>query len=352
MKFKVEKRTIDTLNKCYAIAPMPDNSGFRFLVAAEKKDPCYLYNEQGKRLETIWTTPGGVMTMVQVPGQANQFLATQQFYSPNDSAEAKIVIATRVSENNWQVRTLAEAPFVHRFGILERRGINYLLVCCLKSGHEYKDDWSQPGKVFFAELPEYLSQYNEENQLKLILLKDEMGHNHGYSEFVDNGIKTAIVACDEGVYQFTPPDGRGNDWQIRHLYDQPVSEAVLCDFDGDGVAELGCFSPFHGNHLYICKQNAKGEYEEVWSYGKETGMLHASWACTLCGQPAWLVGWRKGERDLIVVFAENGEYHTERIDHDRGPANVMKYVDGYGKEIIVAANRETDEIAMYAVERA
>ena len=81
-------------------------------------------------------------------------------------------------------------------------------------------------------------------------------------------------------------------------------------------------------------------------------MLHASWACTLCGQPAWLVGWRKGERDLIVVFAENGEYHTERIDHDRGPANVMKYVDGYGKEIIVAANRETDEIAMYAVERA
>ena len=347
---QVTKKRIATLNKCYSIAPLTGECGLRFLVAAEKHDPCYLFDEDGNKLETVWTEPGGVMTMVQVPGRENQFLATHKFYSPNDSAEAKIVIATRRAKNDWQIRTLAEAPFVHRFGILKRGGVNYLLVCCLKSGHDYKDDWSKPGAVFAAELPADLSPYSEENQLPLTKLKDNMCHNHGYSCYVDQGMETGIVTCDEGVFQFVPPAEAGGQWEIRRLLDQPVSDAVLCDFDGDGQPELGCISPFHGDQLFICHQNAGGVYEQVWQHPEALEMLHATWSCTIQGKPVWIVGHRKGSRDLMMVSWENGAYSAQYLDRDCGSANAFHFVNSAGKDVIVSANREIDEIAMYYIE--
>lgn len=45
--------------------------------------------------------------MVQVPGSDGQFLATHKFYSPNDSKEAKIILAYP-EDGEWKVRTLAE----------------------------------------------------------------------------------------------------------------------------------------------------------------------------------------------------------------------------------------------------
>lgn len=346
----IQKHIIGKLNKCYSIAPLYGEYGCRFLVAAEKNDPCYLFSEDGSKLETVWSEPGGVMTMAQVPGKENQFLATQKFYSPNDSAEAKIVVATRRAENDWQVRTLVNAPFVHRFGILSRNGANYLLICCLKSGHSCKDDWSQPGRTFAALLPDDLDQLGEGSPLALTLLKDNMCHNHGYSMYCDNGIETGIVSCDSGVYQFIPPASVGGSWQIRQLYDQPVSDAVLCDFDQDGCPELGCIAPFHGDQLYICHQTEDGGYKKVWQFPEYAEMLHATWACSIQGKPAWIVGHRKGKRNLMLVTYEDGDYRTTLIDQDCGSANAFHFVNRSGQDIILSANRETDEIAMYQVD--
>lgn len=346
---KITKKSVGRLPKCYCIAPIIMDGQFHFLVAAEKQDPCYLFDAEGNRLETVWEKPGGVMTMVQVPGRSDQFLATQAFYSPNDSADARIVIATRRGENDWQVRTLVEAPFVHRFAILERNGTHYLLVCCLKSGHAYKDDWTKPGGVYAAVLPEDLSGFNQEHQLPLVKLKDNMCHNHGYSTYCDGEVQTGIVTCDEGVFQFIPPAQADGAWNISRLYEAPVSDAVLCDFDGDGVPELGCIAPFHGDRLYICKKNGDGVYEKVWEHPDSLEMLHATWACDILGKPSWIVGHRKGARNLMLICYEQGAYQVHIIDRDCGSANVYHFVNQQGEDVIIAANRETDEIAMYTV---
>lgn len=352
---KVTKKVISNLNKCYSIAPITVEGKPCFLVAAEKKDPCYLFSEDGEKLETVWTEPGGVMTMVQVPGVDGQFLATHKFYSPNDSLEAKIVIVTRKGKDDWEVRTLCNAPFVHRFGILNRGGTNYLIVCCLKTGHEYKNDWRFPGACFGAELPKDLSSYNEDNTLPLTLIMEGMLKNHGYSMTKHGGHDAALVGCEEGSFLFDPPAVKGGDWEVTQILDIPTSDSVLCDFDGDGKPELGVISPFHGNSLTIYHLDEHGNYVPQWKYGvpeKETEMLHATWADTILGKPSWIVGWRKGTKNTIIITwdAEAGDYRTEFIDKNTGCANAMHFVNSKGQDVVVGTNREIDEAALYILE--
>ncbi len=352
---KVTKKVISDLNKCYSIAPITVEGKPCFLVAAEKKDPCYLFSEDGEKLETVWTEPGGVMTMVQVPGVDGQFLATHKFYSPNDSLEAKIVIVTRRGKDDWEVRTLCNAPFVHRFGILKRGGTNYLIVCCLKTGHEYKNDWRFPGACFGAELPKDLSSYNEDNTLPLTLIMEGMLKNHGYSMTKHGGHDAALVGCEEGSFLFDPPAVKGGDWEVTQILDIPTSDSVLCDFDGDGKPELGVISPFHGNSLTIYHLDEHGNYVPQWKYGvpeKETEMLHATWADTILGKPSWIVGWRKGTKNTIIITwdAEAGDYKTEFIDQNTGCANAMHFVNSKGQDVVIGTNREIDEAALYILE--
>ena len=229
----MNKKVLANLEKCYSIAPLHYKNADHILVAAEKTDRCILFDINGNEEETVWEGPGGVMTMVQVPGTDGQFLATHKFYSPNDSKEAKIIIATP-KDGEWEIRTLTDLPFVHRFDIIESEGKHYLIACCLKSGHEYKDDWSSPGKVYAALLPEDLSSFDDKHQLKLEVIKDDMLKNHGYYRVVRDGKMSSIVCCDGGVFRFYPPTSANPEWTIETLLETPASDATLIDFDGDG----------------------------------------------------------------------------------------------------------------------
>ena len=137
---KVNKIKTHELEKCYSICPLTYNGTEHMLVAAEKVNKCLLFDLDGNLEETVWDEPGGVMTMVQIPGSNGEFLATHKFYSPNDSKEAKIILASPKGKNDWVVKTIVDLPFVHRFDILTRGGVNYIIACALKSGHEFKDD--------------------------------------------------------------------------------------------------------------------------------------------------------------------------------------------------------------------
>ncbi len=351
---KVEKKVISNLNKCYSITDITVEGKPCFLVAAEKKDPCYLFAEDGTQLETVWTEPGGIMTMTPVPGTEGQFLATHEFFSPNDSLNARIVLVTRKEKDVWERKTICYAPFVHRFGILNRGGVNYILVCCLKTGHEYKNDWRFPGACFGAELPKDLSTLDEDHPLELKLIKDGMLRNHGYSKISRGGHDAALVGCEQGSFIFDPPAVRGADWTVTQVLNVPTSDSVLIDLDGDGKPELGVISPFHGNSLTIWHLDEFGNYVPQWKFSapeKETEMLHATWACEMLGKKTWIVGWRKGTKDTIAITwdAEAGDYHVEYIDKNTGCANAMHFVNSEGKDCIVATNREIDEAALYTV---
>ncbi len=347
---KVEKKVLANLEKCYSITPLKYNDREHFLVAAEKVDRCILFDTDGNEEGTVWNGPGGVMSMVQVPGTDGQFLATHRFYSPNDGASAGIVIVTPNGRGNWERRTLVQLPFVHRFDILERNGRRYLIACTIKSAHEYKDDWRSPGKVYAAELPVDLSGFDADNQLALPIIKDDMPKNHGYYRCTDKaGTEYAVVSSAAGIFRMYPPEYSGSEWAITQLSDIPASDALLLDLDGDGTEELAVLSPFHGDTFLILKESG-GTFSPVYTCPEKMEFLHAIYGGQLCGRPGVVVGYRKGKKELLV-FSYNPLTHSYEhaiLDTDCGPANVFHYMHN-GRDIIISANREIDEVAMYTV---
>ncbi|WP_122642283.1 hypothetical protein [Luxibacter massiliensis] len=345
----MKKKVMGNLEKCYSIAPLMYQGRRHILVAAEKVDRCILFDEEGNEEETVWEGPGGTMTMVQVPGTDGEFLATQQFYSPNDSGKAKIVAAVPGEKDGWAVRTLAELPFVHRFDIIESGKERYLFACTLKSGHGYRDDWSHPGKIYAARLPENLGGYNGENQLELEVIREGLLKNHGYYRVEENGGVSALVSCENGVFRFYPPAPGGQGWKEEQLLDTPASDAAMMDLDGDGEMELVVISPFHGAEASVYKLRG-GTYKKVYQYPEKAEFLHAIWSGTLAGRPVIVLGHRKGARRLIAVMWKGGGFTFRTIDDDCGPANVYGYRIGE-RDILIATNRETDEIARYEFEQ-
>lgn len=346
---KAEKKVLEHLTKCYSVAPLNYKGKEHFLVAAEKEERCLLFDMDGKVVDTVWKGPGGTMSMVQVPGTDGQFLATHRFYSPNDSRESSIVIVTPVGPDDWQIRTLVKLPHIHRFDILKRNGIHYLLACTLKSGHEYKEDWSSPGKVYTAVLPQDLSSLSEDNPLEFEILKDNMLRNHGYYRVEEEGVETGLVSFEGGICQFIPPAVKGEPWEIRELLHTPSNDAVLVDLDEDGEKELAVLSPFHGDQISIYKKQA-GSFQKVYEYEKPAEFTHAIYGGNLCGKPCLVVGHRQGERNLLLFTwnKETSNYQWEVLDGDCGPANVCHLMKD-GDDLLISANRETDEISMYRI---
>ena len=130
-------------------------------------------------------------------------------------------------------------------------------------------------------------------------IKDKMLKNHGYYRHVEkDGSTSSIVSCDDGVYQFFPPKVAGGEWTIEKLIGDAASDGLLLDLDGDGEEELCTIAPFRGDTINI--------------YHKRDG---------------------KG-------------YTAQILDKGCGAANVLHYVHN-GKDIVIATNREVNEIAMY-----
>ena len=382
--FTATKKVIGNLTKCYSVALIKDRGGVRLLCAAEKQDPCFMFDTEGNQVDTLWEGPGGVMTLEQHPASDETIvMATRKFYSPNDSADAAIVYYRRGTDGAWEGEVLCDLPFVHRFGVLVRGGVHYLVACTLKSAHAFKNDWTCPGRVYVAELPEDITAYNKDNQLQLTPLISGLYHNHGFAKVTGNpaiegeeaGCVYCLVGTDNGVFKVVPPAVRGGDWETALLIEDATSDMLFEDFDGDGKRELLTLAPFHGTKLAVRKATGQADapwanafcknslcaltvpeheiqttYETVWNYPEPMPFLHAVYTAELGGKKAAVIGNREGKKELLAVYydADLDTYVTEVLDAGAGPANVLYFEDN-GKDKLLAANRETDEIALYEV---
>lgn len=339
---KAEKTVLFSLDKCYALAKLTYRQEECFLVGEEKHAPSYLFHGDGRVIGPVFEAPGGVMTMEPLPGTDGEFLCTQEFYSPNDGKQARIVWC-RPQGEGWEVRTLVEIPMVHRFGILSRNGVRYLLVCTIKNDYTSRDDWRQPGAVYAAVLPEDLSAFHQDDPLRLYPIAAGLWKNHGFAKYMDDGVETALVGSQEGLFQFLPPQEPGGAWEIRQLLTDPCSDAVMADFDGDGLPEIGSITPFHGDALRIYKQDASGCYQPVWEMPYPMEMLHATFLGSRKGKPVWFTGCRKGVRQTLALYWSDGAYRADVLDDDAGAANALQL----DEDTLVCTNYTTGQVVLY-----
>ena len=340
----IERRFLAGMNRCYAATHIDVDGQTRILLATEGEGPGLAW--VGPDLEgphTVWAGPGGTMSMVPIPGANGEFLAVQKFFRMFEWEEAKLVHVKPAGDGSYRVTDALHLPYIHRFDLLPVRDRLYFIGCTLATRKASREDWSSPGKIFVGE-------YRGPGPLQVSVLKDGLTQNHGYSRLERDGRVSSLVTCREGAYEVTPPQQPGADWGVRQFMDWPISDIAAIDIDGDGELEFATIEPFHGSHFRVYKRDA-GAYRMVYQHPEVSEFYHVVTGTTLAGKPVFVGGCRRGRQQLFYVHALQDDplvLQAEVIEEGVGPSNVHVMHEP-GRDIIVSANREKAEAALYIV---
>lgn len=340
---KITKQHLCDLFRCYAVGFTVTDGTPSLLTATEGEGPCFAYSLPGLRQATVWDGPGGTMSIVPVPKKNGDFLAVQRFFPTFQSENAEIVWSRKNKSGGWETTTLLKLPYVHRFDILSRGGVNYLFAATLCTSKTEKDDWSDPGKLYAGVLPDDLTQ-----PIRLEVIKEGLTKNHGYWHEPRKGYSVGLVSSASGVLRAVPPAGCGGAWVLETLLERPVSDIALCDIDGDGENELITIEPFHGSEFLISKKIG-GNWQTIYRHPKKMDFCHVAWGGMLRGVPTVIGGCRREKKELFYIQFVGGVFVAKTIDAGTGPSNVA-VLNGPERDIILTANREIGEAAVYWAE--
>ena len=90
---KIEKKHLDEMKRCYCASNISFDGENHVLLASEDPEiACNMYyGKDFEKKQNVWTTPGGCMSIVPIPGKEKEFLAVQEFYLKVTPSLAKIV---------------------------------------------------------------------------------------------------------------------------------------------------------------------------------------------------------------------------------------------------------------------
>lgn len=331
MNFK--KIFTDQLDHCYAIMRVKEQGRDFLIVASEENQPCYAYDLDNKFARTtVWPDVGGTMTMVSLPGTLN-FLATQRFYPGFNSAKCRIVKEIW-NGHDWDQKVIGAFPYVHRFDIVPKEsGQGYWFIgCSIANSKKNTDDWSDPGKIWVGEYDEKQEKITNQRALNVRITK-----NHGYKRMAGYSLITGV----EGIFKLTWPTA-SSDWKLEQLSSNETSDIFSADINDDGKKEYLTIEGFHGPYLRISDH----QFNTIARSEADTPFGHAIWGGKLGDKEYFVFGWRAGEQNLELI--KNDHLDSQLIDQHVGPSNVTVY-EKDGKQYLFAANREANEVAVYAI---
>lgn len=340
---KIEKKKLADMKRCYCASNLPMHGKNHLLFASE--DPnvgCFMfYGDHFEQKEIVWEKPGGCMSIIPIPGKEGEFLAVQEFYLKVSPSLAKLVWG-KYTKDGFLCKDVLQLPYLHRFDIYHKNGVNYFIGATIASSKENKEDWSVPGRIYVGVLPEH-----PEEGLQIEVLVDGLYRNHGY--WRDPQEAGGYFGSDQGILKVTPPDTLGGAWKSECILKGNIGEIATIDIDQDGVPEIMTIEPFHGTEIKIYKK-VKENYQVVYQYDHEIEFAHTLVSGTLQGVPTFLAGVRRKEAELFYVQYIDGHFVTKVIETGGGPAN-LAIAHEKEQDLIIAANHTKNEACVYIVSR-
>lgn len=341
---KIEKQFLTELNRCYSANSIVVDGQTRIMLATEGEGPCLAWAGPDYSVShTVWEGPGGTMSIAPIPGTNGEFLAVQKFFKMFQWEEAKVVHVRPLSSGGYEVRDVLHLPYIHRFDLLTVGGRHYFIGCTLATTKDSKEDWSNPGKIWVGE-------FTGAGPLNVRVLKDGLTKNHGFSRLTRNGAMCALVTCEQGAFEVIPPQTPGGEWRVNQFMDWPISDISAVDIDGDGELEFATIEPFHGAYFRVYKK-VDGVFKKVFEHPEVSEFYHVVVGAMLAGTPVFIGGCRRGKQQLFYVHASCAaplELTAEVIEEGVGPSNIH-VLHEEKRDVIVAANREKAEAALYFV---
>lgn len=341
MEFR--KKTLCTLERCYAVNEISVGGTRYVLAASESKLPCYAFSGSDlQECKKVWDEPGGTMTFVPVHGTDGEFLAIEKFYRIYQWEDAG-VMWVYPENGGFTQKSLVTLPYIHRFDILETPAGSFFIGCTLAVKKDSVEDWSTPGRIWVGTVDKANREIKD-----LRILRDDIYKNHGYLREETPDGPRGLIGHLGGILAVTPPMFDGDDWKCEEFADFPVSDLALCDIDGDGEKELAVIEPFHGCKFRVYK-NRGGKWMRIFEHPETCEFYHVIWGGLLGGRPAFLGGGRRGTQSLFAITFENGEFCVTTLDSGVGPANahVMHRPEG---DAVISTNMECSEVAAYFIE--
>ncbi len=342
----IEKKHLTDLSRCYATASIEIEGETTVLLASEGEGACYAFSGPDySRQRTVWDGPGGTMSIVPIPGRTGEFLAVQKFFKLFQWDEAIVVWVKPQAGGGFASRQILHLPYIHRFDLFKVGERIHFLGCTLAESKDSREDWSRPGKVYVGELGA-----DWDRPLELEVLREGLYRNHGYARSVWKGSEAGLVTSDEGAFAILPPASEGAIWSIERFMDWPISDIAACDIDGDGELEYATIEPWHGEHFRVYKK-LDAAFRQVWEHPELSEFYHVVVGTRIGGRPAFIGGCRRGSQELFCLRASSPsplQLEAVTIDKGVGPSNVAVVHEGE-RDVIVSANREKGEAALYFV---
>ena len=135
----LKKKILFELPFVYTVNEFQLGNQVFFAAGSESEHPAYLIDPESSDVIKVADGPGGMMSIIPVPGRTDCLVSVMGLFPPFIGSEAGVFLHVRKG-GTWGTEKVISLPFAHRCEILTINGESHLFTATCSSYKENPDD--------------------------------------------------------------------------------------------------------------------------------------------------------------------------------------------------------------------